>query len=105
MGAYTTVAPTFQPVSNRMRSAQRAQERLVQFFVVGGHRELPELRHDVGRRTEKDARVGFGQQGGVVLGVAGGHHLVVQLVEGAHRRPLGVWLAQLVADQPVVPDL
>jgi hypothetical protein len=47
-------------------------ERGFEFFAMVGHLELRELFDDVFGGAEEDAGVGFGEHGGVVVGVAGG---------------------------------
>ncbi len=64
--------------------------------------ELREFLDDVVRRMEQDAGVGFAQHGGVVVGIARRDHAVVQALQRDDRLALGILLAQLVIDDPIV---
>ena len=66
-------------------------------------RELRELVDHVLGRVEQNAGFGLAQHGGVVVGITGGNHPVVQQLESPHRLALGVALAQqVVGDLAVV---
>ena len=64
-------------------------------------RELRELADHVFRGMEQNPGMGLGQHGGVVVRVAGGHYAVVEALQGDHRLTLGVFLAQLIADNAI----
>ena len=59
-------------------------------------RKLRELGNDVVGGAEKNSRIGLAEHGRVVIRIARGDHLEIELVEGFHRLALLVFHAEVV---------